>query len=162
MQLVEGYELEPFKADLKSISRELSGRRRRIQELTKSYLISDEPTLVADAHELLNEADEVVSRGQKRIRRILQRLGMVLAGWQSGPASPRPSRRRYRWTFFLSSGDPEGTVKNERVPEPELRGGQGRICPEERETWRRYCGAWVEPRPMTVAGPLSKESLWSI
>jgi transposase InsO family protein len=93
VQLVEGYELEPFKADLKSISRELSGRRRRIQELTKSYLISDEPTLAADAHELLNEADEVVSRGQKRIRRILQRLGMVLAGSEAGsPGQQAPAQ----------------------------------------------------------------------
>jgi hypothetical protein len=37
-QLVEGYELEPFEADLKSIRRELSGCRGRIQELTKSYV----------------------------------------------------------------------------------------------------------------------------
>jgi hypothetical protein len=57
--------------------------------------------------------------------------------------------------FFLSSGDPEGTIKDERVPEPKLKEGQWRICPEERETWRRYCGAWVEPRLMVVAGPHS-------
>jgi hypothetical protein len=79
-QLVEGFKLEPSEADLRSNSRELSGCKGKIQSLTRSYLVSDDPSLTADAHELINEASEVIGRGQKRIRRLLQRLGMLPEG----------------------------------------------------------------------------------
>jgi hypothetical protein len=51
-----------------------------IQSLTRTLLASDDMTVAADAHELLGEADEIITRSQKCIRRLLQRLGMVPEG----------------------------------------------------------------------------------
>ncbi len=75
--LVEGYELEPSEANLRSISKKLSGCRVKIQSLTRSYLVSDDSSLAADTHEILNEADKVMNRGQKCIRMLLRRLGVL-------------------------------------------------------------------------------------
>jgi hypothetical protein len=65
VQLVEVFELELCETDLRSISRELFSCKAKIQSLTRSFLESDDPALAADAHKLLWEADEVMSRGQK-------------------------------------------------------------------------------------------------
>ncbi len=64
---MEGYELELSEANLRSISKKLSGCRGKILSLTRSYLVSDDSSLAADTHELLNEADKVMNRGQKCI-----------------------------------------------------------------------------------------------
>jgi hypothetical protein len=69
-QLVEGNEMEPSKTNLKIISKGLRECMAKVQSLTKSYLASEDTSLAADAHELLGEVDEVIGRGQKRIRRL--------------------------------------------------------------------------------------------
>ncbi len=48
-QLVEGYELEPSEVDLKSIGKELTECKGKVQMLTRSYLVSSDPSLAADA-----------------------------------------------------------------------------------------------------------------
>ncbi len=45
--------------------------------------MSDAPFLTADAHELINEAGEVIGRDQNRIRRLLRRLGMMPEGFEA-------------------------------------------------------------------------------
>jgi hypothetical protein len=97
---VEGYELEPSEVDLKIINKELSGCKGKVQSLTRSYLVSDDPSLAADAQWLLNEMDEVTNRGQKRIRRLLRRLGMLPEGLETSrlenkdvrPGGPLPQQ----------------------------------------------------------------------
>ncbi len=77
---MEGYELELSEVDLRSISKELSGCKGKVQSLTRSYLVSDDPSLAADAHKLLSEVDEFTNRVQKRIQQRPWSLGMLLEG----------------------------------------------------------------------------------
>ncbi len=64
-QLVEGFELELSEAEVRSISRELSWCKGKVQSLTRSYLVSDHPSLAAATNELTNEADKVIGRGAR-------------------------------------------------------------------------------------------------
>jgi hypothetical protein len=79
-QLVKGYELEQSEFDLKSIGKELTECKGKVQMLTRSYLVSDKSSFAVDAHELLNKVDEVTNRGQKRIQRMRRRLGVLPEG----------------------------------------------------------------------------------
>ncbi len=42
--------------------------------LAKTLIASDDPAVAAKAHELLGEANEVMTKGQKSFRRLLRRL----------------------------------------------------------------------------------------
>jgi hypothetical protein len=74
----------------------------KIKLLTKSYLTSEDHSLAANAHELLGEVDEVTSRGQKQIHRLLWRLGLLPEGSEmsslenkdAGPNGPQPPQAR--------------------------------------------------------------------
>ncbi len=65
---------------MKSISKEVSGCKGKVQSLTTSYLMSDDLSLAADAHKLLSEVNKVTNRGQKCIQRLLMQLGMLPEG----------------------------------------------------------------------------------
>jgi hypothetical protein len=70
-QLVEGLELEPSKAELRSISKELTSYKTRVHSLAKTLIASDDAAVAAEAHELLGEASEVMATDQKRVPRLL-------------------------------------------------------------------------------------------
>jgi hypothetical protein len=141
--------------------------------LTKPYLVSDDPSLSADAYKLLNEADEVMTRGQKRIRRLLQRLGVMPEGSEASSlenvdvwaSKPPPAGRApeeffsFRWGSRGDHGDEEDKVR--RGPGPGPGRGQERTWLGERVAWQCCCEAWVEPRPMTVGGLPSRGSMWN-
>ncbi len=135
-QLLEGYELELSEVDLKSISKELTECKGRIQSLTKSYLMSEDPSLATDAHELLSKVDGVTSRGQKQIWRLLRRLGQLLEGsetsslenedvWPKGPppqqAGAAGGDLSFKWTS--GGGDHRGLGGIGAGPEERGRGG---------------------------------------
>ncbi len=79
-QLVEGFELEPEETELRSISKELNSYKARVYSLAKRLIASDDLAVAAGAHELLGEANEVMTKGQKSFRRLLRRLGVVPEG----------------------------------------------------------------------------------
>jgi hypothetical protein len=116
-QLMEGFELEPSEADLKSTSKEFSGCKPKIQSLTRPILALDNPALAADAHEVW-KADEIMARGQKHIRRLLQRLGVLREGSETSSlenvatraSKPLPKPSGAPEEFFLSGGDPDKTM----------------------------------------------------
>jgi hypothetical protein len=93
-QLVEGYELELSRVNLKSIGKELTEFKGKVQMLTRSYLVSSDPSLVGDAHKLLNEVDEVTNRGQKCIRRLLRWLGVLPEGTEESSLENQDARPR--------------------------------------------------------------------
>jgi hypothetical protein len=73
--LVEEFELEPSEVELKDNGRELTGFKAKIQSLAQSLMTLDNPAIAREAHELAREVNEVISRGQRRIRKLLRRLG---------------------------------------------------------------------------------------
>ncbi len=86
-QLVEGYELEPSEVDLKSISKELPGCKGKVQSFIRSYLVSDDPSLSVDTHELLTKVNEVTSFGseaQSEAAQETRRATRGLGDQQSG------------------------------------------------------------------------------
>ncbi len=99
--------------------------------MTRSYIVSDDNSLVADAHKLLNEVDKITNRGQKCIQRLLRRLGMLLEGSETsslenkdvGPGGTPLRRQRLRGEIFLSGGDLEGTTEDEEGAEQGQRRG---------------------------------------
>jgi site-specific recombinase XerD len=93
-QLVERYELETSEVNLKSKSKELTECKRKFQWLARSYLVSDDPSLAVDAHKLLNEVDNVTNRGQRRIRRLLRRLGVLPKGSEASSLENKDVRPR--------------------------------------------------------------------
>jgi hypothetical protein len=54
-----------------------------MHSLNKTFIASDDPDVEAYAHELLGEADEVMTRGQKCICRLLWRLDVVPEGLET-------------------------------------------------------------------------------
>ncbi len=71
-QLVEGFKLEPSEVELKGIGKELANSKAKAQTLTWPLIRSENPIIAGKAHELVREADEVASKGQKRIRKLLR------------------------------------------------------------------------------------------
>ncbi len=47
---------------------------------TSISMASDNPAIAREAHELLGEANDVIMRGQRQIRKLLRRLGMIQEG----------------------------------------------------------------------------------
>jgi hypothetical protein len=68
-QLVEGFELKPSKTELRGISKEMTSFKARVHSLAKTLITSDDPAVATVAHELLGEANKVMTRGQKRVCR---------------------------------------------------------------------------------------------
>jgi hypothetical protein len=70
-QLVKRFELEPSKIKLKGISKELANSKAKVQTLAQPLML-DDPAIAGKAHELAQEVNEVTSRGQKRIHKLLR------------------------------------------------------------------------------------------
>jgi hypothetical protein len=51
--------------------------------MARPLMKSDSPAIVSKAHELVQEAEEIASRGQRGIRRLLRRLGMNQKGLET-------------------------------------------------------------------------------
>jgi hypothetical protein len=60
----------------------LTGFKARVHSLAKTSIsmASDNPAIAREAHELLGEANDVIMRGQRQIRKLLRRLGMIQEG----------------------------------------------------------------------------------
>ncbi len=147
-QLLDGNEMEPSKTNLKIISKELRECMAKVQSLTKSYLASEDTSLAADAHELLGEVDEVIGRGQKRIRR----LGLLPEGSEVNsleiedvqPRRPTPKKAGAagRDSFLWRAGGDHGGWGGER---------QGSL-PTADSDLAMLLHSLGGPRPMTVDG----------
>jgi hypothetical protein len=139
-QLVEGFELEPSEIELRSINKELAWCKAKIHSLTRTFIASDDPAVAVDVHELLGEANEVMTRGQKCIHRLLQRLGVAPEGSETsslknmatGAPKPQPNPDGAPEEFFSFRWGPGGGHG---------RPGEGEIRTRERaggdSAWRR-------------------------
>jgi hypothetical protein len=116
VKLLEGLEFEPSETELRSIGKEQAGYKAKVHSLTRTFIASDDPAVAADAHGLLGEANKVMTRGQKSICRLLQRLGVVPEGSEtsslkniaSGACKCQPKPARALEEFFSFSVGPGG------------------------------------------------------
>jgi hypothetical protein len=59
-QLVEGFEMEPSKAKLQEISRELQRERSKAQKMAELLLGSEDPFMVEKTFEMMGEIEEAL------------------------------------------------------------------------------------------------------
>ncbi len=87
-QLVEGFKLEPSETELRGLCKELARFKSRIQSLAKLPMASDNPALAGEAHELDGEANNIITRGQRQIQKLLRRRGMIQEGYEISSIAP--------------------------------------------------------------------------
>ncbi len=59
-QLVEGFEVEPCKAELQEISRELQGEKSKVQEIAQLLFCSKDPLIAEKAFKVMQEIEEAL------------------------------------------------------------------------------------------------------
>ncbi len=60
MQALEKLEAEPKEANLRDIGQELNKVKGSVQSLGQALMLSQDPTLAANAHELVTKAEEAI------------------------------------------------------------------------------------------------------
>ncbi len=75
--LVEGFEVEPSKAELREISRELHGEKGRSQIMAQPLLRSEIPLIVDKVFGMVQEVKNIAHTGQRTICMLLRRLGVA-------------------------------------------------------------------------------------
>jgi hypothetical protein len=56
---------ELSEADLRDLARELTGVRGKVQSLGRVLILNQDPSLAAEAHELIMEGEEAICKGQQ-------------------------------------------------------------------------------------------------
>jgi hypothetical protein len=74
-EAIANSEDKPDKERLRSLGRGLSGGKGNLMSLGRSLMLSQDPSLVAGAHELIKGAKNAIWTGQQRVRAALQRKG---------------------------------------------------------------------------------------
>jgi hypothetical protein len=74
-QLDDGFELKPFEAELREKSRELQGEKDNAQVMAQPLLMSDNPAITDEAFEMMQGVEDIAAQGQRRICKLLRRLG---------------------------------------------------------------------------------------
>jgi hypothetical protein len=118
-QALTRLEVEPNEANLRSFGREMNEAKGSMMSLDRVLMLSQDPALVACAHELVTEAEEALRGGQQRVRVALQRIGsasdaseassMARGPVRSSQPAPGGGERACRGAllllaFFLSGG----------------------------------------------------------
>ncbi len=55
----------------------MASSKVRVQSLIRPLMRSDNPAVAREAHKMTREANDVASRGQKRIRKLFRRLCVI-------------------------------------------------------------------------------------
>jgi hypothetical protein len=74
-EAISNSEDKPDKERLRSLGCGLSGGKGNLMSLGQSLMLSQDPSLAAGAHELIQEDEKAIRTGQQRVRAALQRIG---------------------------------------------------------------------------------------
>jgi hypothetical protein len=78
---------------LRDLGRKLGAARKELMSLGRVLMMSQDPALVAEAHDLAGEAEEAIRAGQQKVKAALRRLGVASDMSETGSMDlPLPPR----------------------------------------------------------------------
>ncbi len=103
-QRVEGFELDPSNDELNGISKELANSKVKVHAIAFPLMRSDELSTAIKTYELVQEAEEIASRGQRWIRQLLRRLAVNHEGSETSSArTPAATTQALRATWLMTA-----------------------------------------------------------